>query len=297
MTNYIFLKYKKFFVILSTILTIASMLLILIKGFSYGVDFKGGTVVEIRTEKKTKVEEVRISISKININNYTVKEIGTSSDFEISMEKTVDNNSLVNNIKISLEKDLKQKISIRKVETVGPKVGGELIKSAIYALLAGFVAIFVYLWFRFEWQFSLGGIVALFHDTIITAGIFSLFNLKFDLTIIAALLTIIGYSINDTVIIYDRIRENLKKDSVSDLTNLINKSLNETLSRTLKTSGATLLSIIAVLIFGGEVLRGFAFAITFGIVFGTYSSIYIASPIVMFFKIKRDWSIKVDNTP
>jgi len=273
------------------------LLLILIKGFNYGVDFKGGTVVEIRTEKKTKVEEVRISISKININNYTVKEIGTSSDFEISMEKTVDNNSLVNNIKISLEKELKQKISIRKVETVGPKVGGELIKSAIYALLAGFVAIFVYLWFRFEWQFSLGGIVALFHDTIITAGIFSLFNLKFDLTIIAALLTIIGYSINDTVIIYDRIRENLKKDSVSDLTNLINKSLNETLSRTLKTSGATLLSIIAVLIFGGEVLRGFAFAITFGIVFGTYSSIYIASPIVMFFKIKRDWSIKVDNTP
>jgi preprotein translocase subunit SecF len=297
MTNYKFLKYKKFFIILSTILTIASLLLILIKGFNYGVDFKGGTVVEIRTEKKTKVEEVRISISKININNYTVKEIGTSSDFEISMEKTVDNNSLVNNIKISLEKDLKQKISIRKVETVGPKVGGELIKSAIYALLAGFVAIFVYLWFRFEWQFSLGGIVALFHDTIITAGIFSLFNLKFDLTIIAALLTIIGYSINDTVIIYDRIRENLKKDSVSDLTNLINKSLNETLSRTLKTSGATLLSIIAVLIFGGEVLRGFAFAITFGIVFGTYSSIYIASPIVMFFKIKRDWSIKVDNTP
>lgn len=296
MTNYKFLKYKKFFVILSTILTIASLLLILIKGFNYGVDFKGGTVVEIRTEKKTKVEEVRISISKININNYTVKEIGTSSDFEISMEKTVDN-SLVNNIKISLEKDLKQKISIRKVETVGPKVGGELIKSAIYALLAGFVAIFVYLWFRFEWQFSLGGIVALFHDTIITAGIFSLFNLKFDLTIIAALLTIIGYSINDTVIIYDRIRENLKKDSVSDLTNLINKSLNETLSRTLKTSGATLLSIIAVLIFGGEVLRGFAFAITFGIVFGTYSSIYIASPIVMFFKIKRDWSVKVDNTP
>jgi len=297
MTNYKFLKYKKFFIILSTILTIASLLLILIKGFNYGVDFKGGTVVEIRTEKKTKVEEVRISISKININNYTVKEIGTSSDFEISMEKTVDNNSLVNNIKISLEKDLKQKISIRKVETVGPKVGGELIKSAIYALFAGFVAIFVYLWFRFEWQFSLGGIVALFHDTIITAGIFSLFNLKFDLTIIAALLTIIGYSINDTVIIYDRIRENLKKDSVSDLTNLINKSLNETLSRTLKTSGATLLSIIAVLIFGGEVLRGFAFAITFGIVFGTYSSIYIASPIVMFFKIKRDWSIKVDNTP
>jgi len=297
MTNYNFLKYKKFFVYFSTVMTIGCLLLILIKGFNYGVDFKGGTVIEIGTEKNIHVEEIRSSISKLNINNYTVKEFGAPNNFEISMESSINNNEFVNNIKNNLEKDLKQKISIRKVETVGPKVGGELIKSAIYALLFGFVAIFIYLWFRFEWQFSLGGIVALFHDTIITAGIFSLFNLKFDLTIIAALLTIIGYSINDTVIIYDRIRENLKKDSVSNLTDLINKSLNETLSRTLKTSGATLLSIVAVLIFGGEVLRGFAFAITFGIIFGTYSSIYVASPIVMFFNIKRDWSVKIDNTP
>ena len=297
MTNYNFLKYKKFFVSLSTVMTIGCLLIILIKGFNYGVDFKGGTVIEIRTEKNIHVEEIRNSISKLNINNYTVKEFGAANNFEISMENSINNNEFVNSIKNNLEKDLKQKISIRKVETVGPKVGGELIKSAIYALLFGFIAIFIYLWFRFEWQFSLGGIVALFHDTIITAGIFSLFNLKFDLTIIAALLTIIGYSINDTVIIYDRIRENLKKDSVSNLTDLINKSLNETLSRTLKTSGATLLSIVAVLIFGGEVLRGFAFAITFGIIFGTYSSIYVASPIVMFFNIKRDWSVKIDNTP
>jgi preprotein translocase subunit SecF len=297
MTNYNFLKYKKFFVYFSTVMTIGCLLLILIKGFNYGVDFKGGTVIEIATEKNIHVEEIRSSISKLNINNYTVKEFGAPNNFEISMESSINNNEFVNNIKNNLEKDLKQKISIRKVETVGPKVGGELIKSAIYALLFGFVAIFIYLWFRFEWQFSLGGIVALFHDTIITAGIFSLFNLKFDLTIIAALLTIIGYSINDTVIIYDRIRENLKKDSVSNLTDLINRSLNETLSRTLKTSGATLLSIVAVLIFGGEVLRGFAFAITFGIIFGTYSSIYVASPIVMYFNIKRDWSVKIDNTP
>lgn len=297
MKNYNFLKYKKFFVYFSTVMTIGCLLLIIIKGFNYGVDFKGGTVIEIGTEKNIHVEEIRSSISKLNINNYTVKEFGSPNNFEISMENSINNIEFVNNIKNKLEKDLKQKISIRKVETVGPKVGGELIKSAIYALLFGFVAIFIYLWFRFEWQFSLGGIVALFHDTIITAGIFSLFNLKFDLTIIAALLTIIGYSINDTVIIYDRIRENLKKDSVSNLTDLINKSLNETLSRTLKTSGATLLSIVAVLIFGGEVLRGFAFAITFGIIFGTYSSIYVASPIVMFFNIKRDWSVKIDNTP
>ena len=172
-----------------------------------------------------------------------------------------------------------------------------MIKSAIYSVLLCFIAIFFYLWFRFEWQFSFGGIAALFHDTIVTIGVFSLLGLQFDLTIVAALLTIIGYSINDTVIIYDRIRENLKKDSTSELSKLVNESLNNTLSRTLKTSGTTLLSIVAVLIFGGEVLRGFAFAITFGIIIGTYSSIYIASPIVMFFKVKRDWSVKVDNTP
>ena len=267
------------------------------KGFNFGVDFKGGTVIEIKSEKNIRVDEIRTSISKLNLNNYTVKEFGSSNEFAISLENKSNNNNFVNDIKNNLEKNLNQKISIRKVETVGPKVGSELIKSAIYALLAGFVGIFIYLWIRFEWQFSVGGIVALFHDTIITAGLFSLLGLEFDLTIVAALLTIIGYSINDTVIIYDRIRENLKKDSKTNLTVLINKSLNDTLSRTLKTSGATLLSIIAVLLFGGQVLKGFAFAITFGIIFGTYSSIYVASPVVMFFNIKRDWSEKLDNTP
>jgi preprotein translocase SecF subunit len=295
--NYDFLKYKNFFVAFSTFLTLASIILFLFKGFNFGVDFKGGTVIEIKSEKNIRVDEIRTSISKLNLNNYTVKEFGSSNEFAISLENKSNNNNFVNDIKNNLEKNLNQKISIRKVETVGPKVGSELIKSAIYALLAGFVGIFIYLWIRFEWQFSVGGIVALFHDTIITAGLFSLLGLEFDLTIVAALLTIIGYSINDTVIIYDRIRENLKKDSKTNLTVLINKSLNDTLSRTLKTSGATLLSIIAVLLFGGQVLKGFAFAITFGIIFGTYSSIYVASPVVMFFNIKRDWSEKLDNTP
>jgi preprotein translocase SecF subunit len=295
--NYDFLKYKNFFVTFSTFLTLASIILFLFKGFNFGVDFKGGTVIEIKSEKNIRVDEIRTSISKLNLNNYTVKEFGSSNEFAISLENKSNNNNFVNDIKNNLEKNLNQKISIRKVETVGPKVGSELIKSAIYALLAGFVGIFIYLWIRFEWQFSVGGIVALFHDTIITAGLFSLLGLEFDLTIVAALLTIIGYSINDTVIIYDRIRENLKKDSKTNLTVLINKSLNDTLSRTLKTSGATLLSIIAVLLFGGQVLKGFAFAITFGIIFGTYSSIYVASPVVMFFNIKRDWSEKLDNTP
>jgi preprotein translocase SecF subunit len=293
MTNFNFLKYKKFFILFSTFLVFFSFILILTKGLNFGVDFKGGTTIEIRLEKKIDIEKIRNSLSKSKINNFSVKEFGNTNDLLIYK----DNSISPNDIKNFLEKDLKEKITIRKVETVGPKVGSELIKSAIYSVILCLVAIFIYLWFRFEWQFSVGGIVALFHDLIITVGVFSLLDLQFDLSIVAALLTILGYSINDTVIIYDRLRENLKKDSSSELSILVNESLNNTLSRTLKTSGTTLLSIVAVLIFGGEVLRGFAFAITFGIIIGTYSSIYIASPILMYFKVKRDWSIKIDNTP
>lgn len=293
MTNFDFLKYKQFFILVSASLVFFSFILIFSKGLNLGVDFKGGTTIEIRLEKKMDIEKIRNSLSKSKINNFSVKEFGTANDLLIY----TDNSISPSDIKNFLEKDLKEKITIRKIETVGPKVGSELIKSAIYSVLLCLIAIFLYLWFRFEWQFSLGGIVALFHDLIITVGVFALLGLQFDLSIIAALLTILGYSINDTVIIYDRIRENLKKDSSSELSILVNESLNNTLSRTLKTSGTTLLSIVAVLIFGGEVLRGFAFAITFGIIVGTYSSIYIASPIVMFFKIKRDWSVKIDNTP
>lgn len=293
MTNFDFLKYKKFFILVSASLVFFSFILIFSKGLNLGVDFKGGTTIEIRLEKKMDIEKIRNSLSKSKINNFSVKEFGTANDLLIY----TDNSISPSDIKNFLEKDLKEKITIRKIETVGPKVGSELIKSAIYSVLLCLIAIFLYLWFRFEWQFSLGGIVALFHDLIITVGVFALLGLQFDLSIIAALLTILGYSINDTVIIYDRIRENLQKDSSSELSILVNESLNNTLSRTLKTSGTTLLSIVAVLIFGGEVLRGFAFAITFGIIVGTYSSIYIASPIVMFFKIKRDWSVKIDNTP
>ena len=293
MTNFDFLKYKKFFILVSASLVFFSFILIFSKGLNLGVDFKGGTTIEIRLEKKMDIEKIRDSLSKSKINNFSVKEFGTANDLLIY----TDNSISPNDIKNILEKDLKEKITIRKIETVGPKVGSELIKSAINSVLLCLVAIFLYLWIRFEWQFSLGGIIALFHDLIITVGVFALLGLQFDLSIIAALLTILGYSINDTVIIYDRIRENLKKDSSSELPILVNESLNNTLSRTLKTSGTTLLSIVAVLIFGGEVLRGFAFAITFGIIVGTYSSIYIASPIVMFFKIKRDWSVKIDNTP
>jgi len=293
MTNFNFLRYKNFFILLSVFLIFFSLILIFTKSLNFGVDFKGGTTIELRLEKEVEIEKIRNSLSKSKINNFSVKEFGTANDLLVS----TDNSVSANDIKNFLEKDLQVKITVRKVETVGPKVGAELIKSAIFSLILAFTAIFIHLWLRFEWQFSLGGIVALFHDVLITVGVFSLLGLQFDLSIVAALLTILGYSINDTVIIYDRIRENLKKDSSSELSILINESLNNTLSRTLKTSGTTLLCIVAVLIFGGEVLRGFAFAITFGIIIGTYSSIYIASPILMYFKVKRDWSVKIDNTP
>ena len=196
MTNFNFLKYKNFFLLLSFFLVLTSITLVFTKGLDLGVDFKGGTTIEIRLEKKIEIEKIRNSLSKLKINNYSVKEFGAANDFLISTDNSVSPNDIRN----FMEKDLSEKIAIRKVETVGPKVGSELIKSAIYSVLLCFVAMFFYLWFRFEWQFSFGGIVALFHDTIITVGVFSLLGLQFDLTIIAALLTIIGYSINDTVI-------------------------------------------------------------------------------------------------
>lgn len=176
------------------------------------------------------------------------------------------------------------------VESVGPKVSGELIQSAIYAILGALVAIVLYIWLRFEWQFSVGAVVALIHDVGLTIGIFALFQIKFDLAIVAALLTIVGYSINDTVVVFDRTRENLIKYKKMPLVDVLNLSANETLSRTLMTSGTTLIALIALLVLGGDVIRGFVFAITWGVIVGTYSSIYVAKNVVLMLGVKRDWS-------
>ena len=292
-----FFRYKNIFIILSSVLFITSIISIIFKGFNFGVDFKGGTVIEIKTEKVVKIENIRISLNKNQFENYSVKEFGSNDNFVIYLDIKENKPTIAQDLKNNLEKDLKEKITIRRVENVGPKVGDELIKAGFLSLILCILAIYAYLWLRFEWQFSLGGIIALIHDITITAGVFSLFGLQFDISIVAALLTILGYSINDTVIIYDRIRENLKRDSKSDLQILINESLNNTLSRTIKTSLTTMFTILAILFFGGEVLRGFAFAVSFGIIIGTYSSIYIASPILIYFKIKRDWTKKIDTTP
>jgi preprotein translocase subunit SecF len=276
---------------------ILSILLFYVKGLNLGVDFKGGTVIEMKFDQPNNSEEIRKSLLKIDLGDVKVKEFGSNKEFLATIEQKGKNNDFVNSIKIQLEKDLNIKIDFRRVEVVGSKVSKELTIDGIYSVIIALTLMLIYIWFRFEWQFSLGSIIALVHDVIITIGVFSLIGYEFNLSIVAAILTIVGYSMNDTVIIYDRIREFLKKDDKQDIIELINDSINSTLSRTLKTSGTTLLALISIYFFGGEILKGFSFALIWGIIIGTYSSIFIASPILVYFNVKRNWEEVVDNTP
>ena len=282
---------------ISLIFFILSILLFYVKGLNLGVDFKGGTVIEMKFDQPNNSEEIRKSLLKIDLGDVKVKEFGSNKEFLATIEQKGKNNDFVNSIKIQLEKDLNIKIDFRRVEVVGSKVSKELTIDGIYSVIIALTLMLIYIWFRFEWQFSLGSIIALVHDVIITIGVFSLIGYEFNLSIVAAILTIVGYSMNDTVIIYDRIREFLKKDDKQDIIELINDSINSTLSRTLKTSGTTLLALISIYFFGGEILKGFSFALIWGIIIGTYSSIFIASPILIYFNVKRNWEEVVDNTP
>ena len=295
--KYNFLKYKKSFMFISFIFFILSILLFYVKGLNLGVDFKGGTVIEMKFDQPNNSDEIRKSLLKIDLGDVKVKEFGSNKEFLATIEQKGKNNDFVNSIKIQLEKDLNIKIDFRRVEVVGSKVSKELTIDGIYSVIIALTLMLIYIWFRFEWQFSLGSIIALVHDVIITIGVFSLIGYEFNLSIVAAILTIVGYSMNDTVIIYDRIREFLKKDDKQDIIELINDSINSTLSRTLKTSGTTLLALISIYFFGGEILKGFSFALIWGIIIGTYSSIFIASPILVYFNVKRNWEEVVDNTP
>ena len=295
--KYNFLKYKKSFMFISLIFFVLSIFLFYVKGLNLGVDFKGGTVIEMKFDQPNNSEEIRKSLLKIDLGDVKVKEFGSNKEFLATIEQKGKNNDFVNSIKIQLEKDLNIKIDFRRVEVVGSKVSKELTIDGIYSVIIALTLMLIYIWFRFEWQFSLGSIIALVHDVIITIGVFSLIGYEFNLSIVAAILTIVGYSMNDTVIIYDRIREFLKKDDKQDIIELINDSINSTLSRTLKTSGTTLLALISIYFFGGEILKGFSFALIWGIIIGTYSSIFIASPILVYFNVKRNWEEVVDNTP
>ena len=294
--TYNFLKYKTFFISISLILFLSSIFFFAFKGLNYGVDFKGGTVVEMKFANTFSSDRLRNSLNKLNLGDVKVKEFGSNIEFLATIEKKGDNN-FISTIKNHLEKDLSQTINFRRVEVVGSKISEELTKAGIYSVVIALLLMLFYIWVRFEWQFSLGAIIALVHDVIITIGAFSVVGYEFGLSIVAAVLTIVGYSMNDTVVIYDRIREYLKKDDQKDLQELINESLNSTLSRTLKTSLTTLLALVSIYFFGGEILKGFSFALIWGVLIGTYSSIFVAAPVLIYFNVKRDWSEKVDNTP
>ncbi len=285
--NFNFINYFKKFNFVSLILVLLSLFFVLFKGLNYGIDFKGGTLIEVRIQNNDiRVSDIRDSLNKLNLGDVNVKNFGEKSDFLIKIEKKLNNNdSLISEIKSSLDQDLNEEVNYRRVESVGPKVSAELLKSGIISIGLALLMMLFYIWFRFEWQFSLGSIIALFHDVIITLGIFSILSIEINLSIVAAVLTIVGYSMNDTVVIYDRIRENLSKFSKLEIDQVSNLSVNETLSRTLITSVTTLLALFSIFILGGEILKGFSFAMILGVIIGTYSSIFVASPVLRYLKV------------
>jgi preprotein translocase subunit SecF len=273
--------------IFSIALIMISVFVIFFKGLNYGIDFKGGTLIEIRVQNTDiNTSQIRTALKNMNLGDINVKKFGNNLDYLIKIEATENQNSeLIPVLKKTISKSLQSDVNFRRVENVGPKVSRELFKSGITAILLSLAAMLFYIWIRFEWQFSVGSIVALFHDVIITIGIFSILSFEVNLSIIAAVLTIVGYSMNDTVVIYDRIRENLSKYNKISIDDIANISVNETLSRTLITSVTTLLALFSIYILGGEILKGFSFAMILGVIIGTYSSIFVASPILKYFKV------------
>ena len=289
-----FTNFYKKLNILSLILIIFSLFILIFKGLNLGVDFKGGTLIEIRTDNPTlNIAEIRQSFLKMNLGDVTVKKFGKENDYLVKIEKTrSDDNNFIKSINDKLSSDLGSNVNFRRVENVGPKVSSELLKAGLLAISLSLTAMLIYIWIRFEWQFSLAAIVALVHDVIITVGIFSFLSYEINLSIVAAVLTIVGYSMNDTVVIFDRIRENLKKYSKISISDISNISTNETLSRTLVTSVTTLLALFSIYIFGGAILKGFSFAMIIGVIVGTYSSIFVATPILNYTNVNQKTVLK-----
>ena len=288
-----FNRFYNEFNIFSSILIVLSLILLIFKGLNFGIDFKGGTLIELRsTYEKINVSSLRDKLKQMNLGDVSVKKFGNDQDFLIKFENKDKRENVIEEIKLSLDKSFGNNFDFRRVENVGPKVSSELLRSGIIAISVSLAVMLIYIWIRFEWQFSLGAILALFHDIIVTLGLFSLLNLEINLSIIAAVLTIVGYSMNDTVVIFDRVRENLRKFSDIKIFELTNISINETLSRTLITSITTLLALVSIFIFGGEILKGFSLAMIFGVVFGTYSSIYIANTVLVRLNVSQKTILK-----
>ena len=294
MTNINFSSKFRYANILSLVLFSLSIIFITFKGLNYGIDFKGGTLIELRSND-IEASSIRDVLKNMSLGDINVKKFGQEGDYLIKVEQMGDNNKLIPEIKKNLSDNLTSEVNFRRVENVGPKVSAELLQSGILAISLSLAAMLFYIWIRFEWQFSIGSIIALFHDVIITLGIFSILSLEINLSIIAAVLTIVGYSMNDTVVIYDRIRENLGKYHRLNIREIANLSINETLARTIITSVTTLLALISIFILGGEILRGFSFAMILGVLIGTYSSIFVASPILKTFKVSYKTLVKEEE--
>ncbi len=290
-----FNKYYNNFNFLSISLVIISLFLLSFKGLNFGIDFKGGTLIELRSsDKKINISSLRDNLTQMNLGDVSVKNFGNENDYLIKFENN-ENKNIIEKIKSNLDKSFGNRFEFRRVENVGPKVSSELLRSGMIAITVALVLMLIYIWIRFEWQFSLGAILALFHDVIVTLGLFSLLGLEINLSIVAAVLTIVGYSMNDTVVIFDRVRENLRKYSDIKIYELTNISINETLSRTLITSITTLLALLSIFFFGGEILKGFSLAMIFGVIFGTYSSIYIANTILVRLNVSQKTVLKEDD--
>lgn len=298
-TAYDFFRYRKITSGISIVAVILSLVAWMVMGLNFGIDFSGGTTIRSESTQTVDVGAYRAAIEPLGLGDVRITEVfdpsfGTDRNvamIRLQAQEGVESvtAATIEEVRVALQA-LDPELRFASVESVGPKVSGELVQSAVIAVAVAMVLIMFYIWLRFEWQFAIGAVAALFHDVILAIGVFAVFQIRFDLATIAALLTIIGYSINDTVVIFDRLRENLRKFKTMPLIDVMNLSVNETLARTLMTSGTTLLALIALLVLGGDVIRGFVFAITFGIIVGTYSSLYVAKNIVLMLGVKRDWS-------
>jgi len=288
-TKISFIKLHKFSFVLSAVVLVISISLFLIAGLNFGIDFRGGTLIEIQTKGDADIPKLRSQLGGLGLGDVQIQEFGAANEVLIRIEQQAGGEDKQQNAIAKVKESLGETVEYRRVEVVGPKVSGELIQSGIIAVVVAILAVLIYIWFRFEWQFSVGAVLALVHDVFITIGLFSALQLEFNLSIIAALLTIVGYSLNDTVVVFDRIRENLRKYKKMQLEELLDLSINDTLSRTVLTSVTTMIALLALYVFGGEVIRGFTFAMIWGVVIGTYSSIFIASPLLLKLGVKREW--------
>ena len=298
-TNWDFFSQSKLWLGISALLLIGSLVSFLLQGLNFGIDFRGGTTIRTESAQSIDVAAYRQALSALELGDVTISEVFDptfDADQNVAMiriqaqEGQEAVSAKTTNAALSVLQDVAPDIVFVSVESVGPKVSGELIQKAIIAVVLAIAAVLVYIWLRFEWQFAVGAVAALIHDVLLTIGVFSVVQIKFDLAIIAALLTIVGYSLNETVVVFDRVRENLRKYKKKPLQEVLNLSINETLSRTVMTSVTTLLALIALFILGGDVIRGFVFAMIWGVIVGTYSSVFVASSTLLRLGVKRDWS-------